>query len=313
MPYLGTGYLGYNTIQLKLIEEETEIDLRANSSFSDLDLEITPRPSISKFTYRRSARQKETSETTRKTKSQSQTTKRQGKEVEKLNKECEDLQSQLNKANEEIDQLSQSLKTVEKQIKSLKQENEELQHALTESKNAQEAAKQSFEEINLELAQLRNEESSIQTTIIEDDEDVECNNNDESSPSSNFNNTDEESETKDTSHTELSRENLKEIFENLKDLNRQTSLEKESKNQYQRGYKMLKNDFLRYGRKTWNTKTVESYLKLLTNKKDTRTDACTAQTCSDQGLDLLSELFQMTQGLRVSGKILEKYYVKIKK
>lgn len=298
----------YYIIQQKLNEEEKETDPQANSSISDLDLEITPTVKPT-FTYRRSERHKDMNATSRKLKTQ--TNKKQEKEVEKLNKECEELQSRLIKADEEIEQLKDSLKTVERQMEKLEQENEELQQELKNSREAQEIVQQSFEELNLELAKLRNDKASNQHTSTEYVEEEEYIDNEISlSPlSQDSNNTDEEVSTNDTA---LSRQNIKDIFENLKNLNKQVSLEKDTNSQYQRGYQMLKNDFLRYGRKTWNTKTVETYLRLLTNKKDNMTKASNEQNCSEQGLDILSDLFRMIQALKVSGRIIEKFHENLK-
>lgn len=301
----------YHTIQQKLKEDDAEKESRANASCSDLDQKITPRPRI-KFSYRRSARLQETIEATKSVKSQIQITKRQEKELDKLNKECEELQSHLEKAQEEANSLRQSLQIAEDQIGILKQENDELRKILEEVQIAHASAQQSFEEVNKELAQYRNVESEIQIQTEAHIYNDEENNNEKLFQLSSSDNTDEEVEKEHSHITELPKQDVKDIMTQINNINQQGMVEKETKDQYLHGYKLLKNDFLRFGRKSWNTKTVEAYLKLLVRKKKMVSESNIHEECSEQGLELISQLFRLSQGLRVLGRILESFHEKIK-
>lgn len=305
----------YYTIAQKIVTRDTETENQvyklADPSIPDIDQEITPRPTP-KFSYRRSTRLQDTADTTKNVKSQLHTTKRQNKELEKLNEECEELQLQLAKTQKESIQLRQSLEETKEQLDKYKQDNETLYKDLEETKQEKEAAQQCVQEINNELAQLRNAQREIESlqekeTIIEDSF-----NNEEITQTSSPANTDEEQEIEETSNQQLPNQSIRNIMKQIKEINQESALEEESKKQYQQGYKLLKNDFLRFGRKTWSTKTVETYLKLLVNKKNLMTKQTLPEDCSEQGMDLISQIFRLNQGLKVLGKMMEKFHEKIK-
>lgn len=209
---------------------------------------------------------------------------------EKTNRKNEQLKKhteQINTLNEKKEALEKTLRGQEKKLREAvskeletREEAEKMYNKLKEKEAQLEKLKQeledsqnSFVELNAELAKLRNSrantsedhshmrtEDSYEIEVIEEDKETELIN------SSSTHDYTEESEVEEYNQPQQPSE-IKSTMKSLKELNNQRSFDEEEKRKYIRGYNLLKRDFMNHGRKVWNNKTVESFIKLLCNKK----------------------------------------------
>lgn len=199
----------------------------------------------------------------RKLKVQLQEEKSLLQEISKLESEAADYKQQLSYIQEErnsckilLQQKDDELSSVKGIITSLKEENATLQQELHQLQS-------SFESLNIELAAIRNniDTSSLLPLTME--------NHLTSSSPANLSGSSDQSKEEDSTlppSTPLDHKKVKEIFKQLSSIETLEKINESDVGKYKLGLKLLKEEFIRHGRKVWNDKTVESLLKCLTKE-----------------------------------------------
>lgn len=296
----------YHQILTKLNSEEELSSKKNDSSISDHDTVVTPRPSANK-SYRRSQRVRSVA----KGRTHFQTSIQQENEIEELSEECEELKQQLENSEEDRKKLSHTINQLNEQIEELKTEKEQSHKKLEQSKKAQEEVQLNFEELNSELAQLRNSVNSSITTNTESSTYDSYPHEVETSDTSLTQDNSEESEEGESSPQLLPTER-KDIIKSLKDLNKQVLNDKNQQKQYIQGYKLLKKDFINHGRKNWNNKTVESYINLLCNKKKELEIPHHKEDSLVPGMELTMSSNNLKQGITDIQGIIQNFHTQAK-
>lgn len=181
------------------------------------------------------------------------------------------------------DNKSNELEDQREKIKTLEAINNQLQLELQQSQEA-------FSDLNKEIASMRNQSEKQHQE------------NQTSNENSNFDY--DALIGKDVDSTEIDAEVVenteqealqpKEVPKLIKSLKEKDS----NTQQYRLGFKLLKNDFLNYGRKTWNTKTVEKFLKILYNNylQNENIQIPTSKEVNEElGIDIMANLTNLQQ------------------
>lgn len=155
------------------------------------------------------------------------------------------LQLMYDTAVEENQMQKENLTQKENEIDRLKEEIQSLQD--------------SFEEVNKELAEMQNKQVQIE---IQRNDNLSHPNDEEQ------NNTEDNSKSDDETNEKLKTDEVRNWIKELKDMDKKQAAEEEDQRKRERGMKILRKDFIRHGRKEWNNKLVEEFLKRLIREEN---------------------------------------------